>query len=81
MGEPDWQITATTVHCDAIDDEVTLLVYADGTAKCTGRGKYNKPGKKTSRPNKSDKNRACQGVDCPTLSRYRDSLLKNRKAS
>ena len=32
----DWQVTATTIYCDAVDDDVTLLVYKDGSAKCTG---------------------------------------------
>ena len=36
----DWEITATTVYCDAVDDEVTLIVYRDGTIKCTGHQKY-----------------------------------------
>ena len=74
MNKPDWQITATTVHCDAVNDEVTLLVYADGTAKCTGSQKHAASGKK-GRP-ASKKSRECREADCTTLIRYRDSLLK-----
>ena len=81
MGEPDWQITATTVYCEAVGDEVTLLVYADGTAKCTGRQKYARSGKKTTRLANAGKSRECREVDCATLNQYRDSLLKNQKAS
>jgi hypothetical protein len=36
----DWQVTATTIYCDAVDDDVTILVYKDLTAKCTGYDKY-----------------------------------------
>ena len=36
----DWQITATTIYCDAVDDDVTILVYGDWSTKCTGYNKY-----------------------------------------
>ncbi len=36
----DWQVTATTIHCDAIDDDVTIVVHKDWTTVCTGYGKY-----------------------------------------
>ena len=41
----NWQVTATTIYCDAVADEVTVLVYKDGTAKCTGYTKYGEPGR------------------------------------
>jgi hypothetical protein len=81
MAETDWQITATTVYCEAVDDEVTLLVYADGTAKCTGLQKYAATGKKKDRATRTGKKRRCREVDCTVLTRYRDSLLNNQKAS
>ena len=40
MVQPDWQVTATTIYCDAVDDDVTLLIYKDRSAKCTGHRKY-----------------------------------------
>ncbi|MFC1902066.1 GYD domain-containing protein [Chloroflexota bacterium] len=43
----DWVITATTIYCDAVDDEVTLLVHKDGTVKCIGHSKYAKPDMRT----------------------------------
>ena len=33
---PGWQITAKTIFCDAVDDEVTVMVYKDGSTRCTG---------------------------------------------
>ena len=39
----NWQITATTIYCDAVDDEVTLLVYTDRSVRCTGYKKYGEP--------------------------------------
>jgi len=33
---PDWEITVTTVRCDTIADEVTILVNGDASVTCTG---------------------------------------------
>lgn len=35
-----WQLTATSIHCDAVDDDVTIIVNNDWTATCTGYKKY-----------------------------------------
>ncbi len=75
MEKPDWEITATTVFCDTVSDEVTLMVYADGACKCTGSRKHNTVGKKTRSTNKQG--RGCVEAECLTLSRYRASLLKS----
>ncbi|MCJ7791782.1 MAG: hypothetical protein MUP49_05195 [Dehalococcoidia bacterium] len=40
MRSLDWQVTATTIYCDAVDDDVTILVYKDWSTKCTGYKKY-----------------------------------------
>ncbi len=76
-----WQVTATTIHCKAVDDEVTLMVYKDGTAKCTGFRKYGQPTRETlSRLKKRQKqlhrNLACQGAECDRVIQYRDKLFK-----
>ncbi len=76
----DWQITTTTIYCDAIDDEATLLVYADGTLKCTGYTKYFKPdreaGKLLKQRGKSlNRVLECGGLECHRLTGYRDKLI------
>ncbi|MCK4863729.1 MAG: hypothetical protein KAS25_05495 [Dehalococcoidales bacterium] len=76
----EWEITATTIYCDAVDDEVTLMVSADGTARCTGLQKYLKPDRETSREmnNRSKKmgrQLACDGDECQKIKQYRDKLL------
>ncbi len=76
----DWQVTATTIYCDAVDDEVTLIVSADGAVKCTGFQRYLKPGKETSKEMKEKSRRLgkqieCQGLDCIRVTEYKDSLL------
>jgi hypothetical protein len=76
----DWEMTATTIYCDAVDDEITLMVMADGTSRCTGLVKYLKPGKQTShemndRAKKLGRQLACEGDACQRISKYRDQLL------
>jgi len=82
LSKPDWEITATTVYCEAVDDEVTLITYADGTSRCTGRQKYAKPDKETARVIKKKNRRqgkqiGCSEADCSKVSQYRDSLLNS----
>ena len=36
----DWQLTATSIYCDAVDDDVTIIVNGDWSTKCTGYNKY-----------------------------------------
>ena len=33
-------MTAKTIYCDAVDDDVTIIVYKDWSIKCTGYKKY-----------------------------------------
>jgi hypothetical protein len=81
--KPDWEITATTLFCEDVDDEVTLMVYADGTSSCTGRQRYISPDKETSRVMKKKSRRLgqlplCRGDDCHKVKQYRDSILTTR---
>ena len=46
----DWEVTATTIFCESVNDEVTIIVSGDGAAKCSGRQKYEKPGKEEKKP-------------------------------
>jgi hypothetical protein len=76
----DWQITATTVYCADVDDEVTLLIYGDGTSKCTGQPKYANPDKNTvkamkKKSNPSGKPLSCRGAECGIISEYRKKWL------
>lgn len=76
----NWQITTTTIYCDAIDDEATVLVYGDGTIKCIGYSKYGNPSrdiakllkKKSKKLNRTLK---CDGPECHRVTDYRDKLF------
>lgn len=37
---PDWQVTAMSMYCDCVGEEVTVMVYGDWTVKCTGYEKF-----------------------------------------
>ncbi|MEW6142811.1 MAG: hypothetical protein AB1597_06615 [Chloroflexota bacterium] len=76
----NWQITATTVYCDAVDDEVTLIVVKDGTARCTGLKKYIEPSAETAhvikaRGRELKRRIACRGAACTMAADYRNRLL------
>jgi len=76
----DWEITATTIFCESVDDEVTLIVTQDGKVKCTGQQKYAKSGKETARTMKKKSRQlgrqiSCEGVGCARVTQYWDGLL------
>jgi hypothetical protein len=76
----DWQITATTVYCADVDDEVTLLIYGDGTSKCTWHQKHARPNKETAgikKPKSQHPGRqpGCGGTGCQLISEYRNKWL------
>ena len=76
----NWKVTATTIYCDAIDDEATFIVYHDGTAKCAAHRKYGTPDREMTR-RLSEKSKQlkrplrCDGPECPRLTQYRDKLF------
>jgi hypothetical protein len=81
----DWQATATTIYCDAVDDDVTLIVDKDWNIKCTGFKKYsvdlNKQTadilkQKSSRLGKTLK---CEGPQDFRVTDYRDKLKDQEK--
>ena len=76
----NWMITATTIYCEAVDDEVTLVVYRDGTSRCTGRKKSGKPDKEAAKLAKTrskppGKQTGCAEPECHRLIQYRDKSL------
>jgi hypothetical protein len=75
-----WQVTAKTIYCDAVDDEVTVLVYKDFSVRCTGFKKYNQPNDITLRILKKKthylkKPLICQGEQCPRVTSYKEKIL------
>ena len=77
----DWQVTATTIYCDAVDADVTIMVYKDGTAKCVGNKRYGESVSKDTakmlkkKAKKLGRELKCEGPECPRVVTYRDKLL------
>ncbi len=77
----DWEVTETTIYCDAVGTNVTLTIRHDRSVKCTGNRKYG--GKLTkkrlkemkSREKKLGKESRCEGLQCSRLIRYQRRLF------
>lgn len=75
----NWKVTATSVYCDDIGDEVTIMVYKDWSVKCTGYTKHEAPDKGTlallkKRSKRLNRELKCSGLGCPRVIQYRDKL-------
>jgi len=82
----NWQITATTIYCDAVDDDATIIVYKDWSIRCTGCRKYGESlSKETAKMLKRKakrlgRNLRCDGpLDCRATD-YRDTLIAQDRA-
>lgn len=58
----DWYVTAVTVYCDVIDEYTTLLIYENGSMKCTIYKKFRE-------------GIQCDGPECHRLIDYRDKVF------
>ncbi len=79
----DWLITATTIYCDAVEDEVTFIAGKDGTMKCTGYNMYSSLDKNTVRTIKQKSKRLkkrikCEGLDCYRIRQYKNKLFSGQ---
>jgi hypothetical protein len=75
-----WQITATTIHCDLVDDFVTIMVDKDWSTKCAWYRRY-KQRALDDKKQKFDKKimlkmERCAGPECSYVTVYRDKLIK-----
>lgn len=81
----DWQVTATTIYCDAVEDEVTLMVYGDWSVQCTGYRRYGESvagqAALKSRARRTGRPLGCSGPECPRAVEYRARLLAEESSS
>jgi hypothetical protein len=76
----DWQLTAKTIYCEAVDDEVTLMVYKNETTLCTGCKKYTRPNSLTLRTiqqkaSKLKRSIKCEDGKCTRVEEYKAKIL------
>ncbi len=85
-GVTNWQITVTTIYCDAVDDDVSLMVDKDLNIRCTGYRRYiTNFDKETDRilrqkSRKLGRNLRCEGPQDFRVTRYRNELIAEEKA-
>ena len=82
----DWQVTATTIYCDAVDDNVTLIIDKDWNVQCIGYKKYvTNSDKETAvmlrrKSRRLARNLKCEGPQDFRVTDYRDRLIAEEKA-
>ena len=82
----NWQVTAATIHCDAVDDEVTILVYKDWSVKCTGYRKYGESNREAAKllrekSRQIQQRLTCEGPECYRAIQYKEKLLSEEAKS
>ena len=85
MSTPNWKLTATTIYCEAVDDEVTLLVYEDLTTKCVGCNRYGEPSKEAAnllrkKSKQLGRQLKCTGPECSHVIQYRTKISAEKAA-
>ena len=86
MSKPNWQVTATTIKCEAVDDEITIMVYPDGSVKCASYPKYGVADKKTladleKKAKKMGLAPKCEGPLCHRITDYRDKIMAEEETA
>lgn len=77
----NWQVTATTIYCDAVDGDITIMVYKDGSIRCVGYKKYVESITKETakelkkRAKKLGRELRCEGPECSRVIAYRDKVF------
>ena len=80
-GASGWQVTATTIFCNEVEDYVTIMVYKDWSSKCTWAAKYKDAAAGSKIPGKiKGKLGKCPGAECKSITDYRDKLKKEETA-
>jgi len=81
----DWQITATSIYCSAVDDDVTVMVDKDWNTSCTGYKKYfENISRETASILKKKSKKLGKALKCTGLincgaSLYRDKLITEER--
>jgi len=81
----EWQITATTIHCDFVDDFVTIMVNKDWSTRCAWYGRHKQKALEDKKQKFAKeiklKIEKCAGPECSHVTDYRDKLIKEESGS
>jgi len=69
----EWQVTATTLYCDIVNNWVTVLTYKDGTTKC---GYAVKHGQIERKVGKNDWRRCPGPSACALCIAYKEKIFR-----
>ena len=79
-----WQITATTIRCDLVDDFVTIMVNKDWSTKCNWYNRYKQKALEDKKQKVKKEIRLkiekCSGPECSYVGDYRDKLIQEESA-
>jgi hypothetical protein len=76
----DWKLTATTIFCEDMNDEVTIIVYKDGKTRCTGYDLFTKLNA-DARNKKKLTGIECHGPVCHRVAAYKEKLFLEEKSN
>ena len=71
-----WQVTMTTLWCDIVGDWVTVLVYADGSTKCSHFTRYGPMTRKIKEKGGSKRELSCNGPTCDLCLSYKEKVFR-----
>ena len=78
----DWQVTAITIECKAVAEEVTIVVKNDWSAQCSGFAKYASSRKASIELTKRSLNMRrvleCKGIQCSQITAYIEKLQSEK---
>lgn len=81
----NWQVTATTIHCELVEDFVTIMVNKDWTTRCAWYKRYKQEALEDAKRKFSkairQKIEKCDGPECSYLTEYRAKLLREESSS
>jgi hypothetical protein len=81
----EWQFTATTIYCDAVDDDVTLIIDKNLNIRCVGYDRYGTnldketAGILKQKSRRLGRNLKCEGPQDFRVTDYRDKLIAGEK--
>jgi hypothetical protein len=74
----DWQVTAVTINCSAVAEEVTIIVKSDWSVRCTGLEKYARSREArlelVKRSLNVKRSLDCKGTQCTQITEYIQKL-------
>lgn len=78
MTEVTWRVTACTFWCDTVGDWATVLVYKDGSVRCSH---FNTYGPVVVRKKGSREESVCEGPTCKLCLDYKEHVFHRETES